>query len=100
MRPICNVDNCHNLAMYKGRMKSGKSKFRKMCQTHYRKEKGIIRNRFQDIEIIEMSKRPCARCGWNESYCDRHRIIPASQGGKYNRDNVIPLCPNCHRLET
>lgn len=44
-----------------------------------------------------MSRLPCLRCGWNESFCDRHRIVP-SLG--YAPENVIPLCPSCHRIET
>ena len=51
-------------------------------------------------EIYKMSQMPCHFCGWNESYCDRHRIIPEKDGGKYTKENVIPLCPNCHMVET
>jgi hypothetical protein len=50
-------------------------------------------------ELIPISKEPCFKCGWNESYCDRHRIIKGEDGGKYILGNVISLCPNCHRIE-
>lgn len=40
----------------------------------------------------------CERCGWNESTCDIHHIIPLSTLGGNNKNNFICLCPNCHRL--
>lgn len=40
----------------------------------------------------------CMRCGWNESSCDTHHIIPRSNGGEYTLENGVILCPNCHRL--
>lgn len=40
----------------------------------------------------------CMRCGWNEAPCDTHHIWPKHQGGKYQLENGIVLCPNCHRL--
>ena len=38
----------------------------------------------------------CTRCGWHEATCDLHRI---DEGGTYAEDNVLVLCPNCHRVE-
>ncbi|MBD3385491.1 HNH endonuclease, partial [candidate division KSB1 bacterium] len=32
-----------------------------------------------------------------EPYLETHHLIPLSEGGKDNLDNVIALCPNCHR---
>lgn len=45
-----------------------------------------------------LSGNPCQVCGWNKANCDLHRIIPGNKGGKYTEDNIIVLCPNCHRL--
>lgn len=39
----------------------------------------------------------CELCGW-EGVCDRHRKISGKNGGKYTKDNVIVVCPNCHRM--
>lgn len=39
----------------------------------------------------------CVICGWDEATCDRHHIVPTSKGGKDTLDNVVILCPNCHR---
>src|SRR5437764_12258065 len=99
MRKYCEMKGCKNLAIRKGRRKSGAVKYGKLCQTHHKKKYGIVRNRWQDKEIQEMSKQPCSKCGWNESYCDRHRVIPHTKGGRYVKGNVVPLCPNCHRVE-
>jgi 5-methylcytosine-specific restriction endonuclease McrA len=41
---------------------------------------------------------PCMNCGWNEGPRDVHHIIPVSEGGKNEINNMITLCPNCHRL--
>lgn len=41
--------------------------------------------------------KECARCGWKEGPCDRHRIVPELG---YVPDNCVSLCPNCHRLVT
>jgi hypothetical protein len=35
-------------------------------------------------------------CPWPDT--DLHRIVPGSEGGKYEDGNVIPLCPNHHRV--
>jgi 5-methylcytosine-specific restriction endonuclease McrA len=32
-----------------------------------------------------------------EPYLETHHLIPLSEGGKDTLDNVIALCPNCHR---
>lgn len=40
----------------------------------------------------------CCRCGWKESICDLHHIIPRKQGGTDSHDNLVLVCPNCHRM--
>lgn len=74
--------------------------YRALC-SHHRYEHRVgwtvkvrIKTRYK------LSSLPCKRCNWHEGPTDIHRIIPGSKGGKYNRENVIPLCPNCHRLVT
>lgn len=41
----------------------------------------------------------CEKCGWKKSNCDVHHIIPKKDGGTNDEDNLIVLCPNCHRVE-
>ena len=45
----------------------------------------------------------CIICGWTVEgtmfgCCVVHHIIPVSEGGKDDIDNVAVLCPNCHVL--
>lgn len=44
-----------------------------------------------------VGQMPCARCGWHEASVDVDRAIPELG---YVTGNMIPLCPNCHRLVT
>ncbi|RLD64349.1 MAG: hypothetical protein DRJ01_01190 [Bacteroidetes bacterium] len=72
------------------------------------KKKSYIREQ-EIFSILEVSKRTvskilirmnlrCSVCGWNESVCDIHHIIPKSEGGSDEHTNLTYLCPNCHRL--
>lgn len=115
---LCEFHECNNVGMSRG--KGGKRD--KLCGKHRRLKYGIksskrqkerfsvfietkapkyyVRRKGRRIyikdEISLVSKMPCSRCGWNESYCDRHRLIPELG---YVKGNVVPLCPNCHRVE-
>jgi 5-methylcytosine-specific restriction endonuclease McrA len=64
----------------------------------------------RDPYIAEMAKRNaagiCQDCrspapftskGTNEPYLEVHHIVPLSEGGEDSIENVIALCPNCHR---
>ena len=50
--------------------------------------------------LIERSNGIC------EMYCcekageEVHRKIPKTNGGKYNKDNCVLLCPECHKKIT
>lgn len=49
-------------------------------------------------KILSRLNVGCSNCGWNESSCDLHHIIPKSKNGSNSHDNLTLLCPNCHRL--
>jgi len=40
----------------------------------------------------------CCVCGWKEGSVDLAHKFPAKKGGGYTLNNIVPLCPNCHRL--
>ena len=48
--------------------------------------------------LIRIGANKCSICGWNESTCDIHHIIPKSKGGSNDDSNLIIVCPNCHRI--
>lgn len=82
-------------------MSNGYGYYKKLCTKHHKKKYNMANGIFQrkHIDVLSISKEPCIKCGWNKSFCDRHRIIEGKNGGKYTKDNTIPLCPNCHRVE-
>ncbi|EGQ8195940.1 HNH endonuclease [Vibrio parahaemolyticus] len=43
------------------------------------------------------AKAPFIKRSNGESYLEVHHIIPLSKGGLDSLENVISLCPNCHR---
>ena len=49
-------------------------------------------------KVLERANKGCSICGWNESTCDIHHIIPKKEGGTNDNDNLIIVCPNCHRV--
>lgn len=49
-------------------------------------------------KILYRAHCSCSICGWNESTCDIHHIVPKSKGGTNDADNLIIVCPNCHRV--
>lgn len=48
-------------------------------------------------KILKRANQGCMLCGWNEATCDIHHIIPKKNGGLDTNDNLIVICPNCHR---
>ena len=49
-------------------------------------------------KILNRANKGCSICGWNESTCDIHHIIEKSNGGTDEHNNLIIVCPNCHRI--
>jgi hypothetical protein len=98
-RPLCMVEGCDRLAIKK---KNGY--FRKVCGFHGRSwhqhdARRIRKNanaRLRRAKKGGVENKVCSQCNW-EGACDRHRILPGSQGGKYVKNNLQILCPNCHR---
>ncbi len=81
----------------------------KLCEEHRifnAKEAKRIKNR-KNRKRKRFSKKPswknsypCWICGWNQATCDQHRLVAGKDGGIYSIDNVVSLCPNCHRVVT
>ncbi len=43
-------------------------------------------------------KHLCSACKTEYPFLHNHHLIPQSQGRDNNPDNLVKLCPNCHRL--
>ena len=60
--------------------------------------------------ILKLYGYSCAICGWNlpnitpngviqhQGGCDLHHITPYREGGSNDSNNLILLCPNCHKM--
>jgi len=96
-RPKCIIEGCNNLAQQHHKLKDGSYSYRKLCGSHHREKYGM-RRRGSRSYAREMDNTSCALCGWDKTYCDRHRIKYGAKGGKYIKGNLISVCPNCHRL--
>ena len=52
-------------------------------------------NKFVKRKISECWNYQCAICGQND-YLEFHHLIPVSEGGTDDYDNIILLCTCCH----
>jgi 5-methylcytosine-specific restriction endonuclease McrA len=84
---------------------SQRQKYCKTCAQEVQREQATARRRRNGIEPKKESIKslidnniPCEKCGWDKATCDRHHVVPLSAGGDDSPDNIIVLCPNCHRL--
>lgn len=50
------------------------------------------------VKIIKKSKIKCAICEWDKTTLDIHHINGKKVADANNHNNLICLCPNCHRL--
>ena len=46
-------------------------------------------------DILNKTNGKCYLCGSNNDV-DVHHILPRTMGGKDYKDNLVPLCKNCH----
>lgn len=48
------------------------------------------------IEILERYNHSCAYCGEKVTPLHREHKLPASRGGGYTKDNIVPACLRCN----
>ena len=93
----CTFDGCGE----KGLWRRGGKVNKRLCLKHYF---DLVPDALQDTFKRKLREngftKKCIVCGWDKYKCDIHRIIPKGEGGRYEKGNVISLCPNCHRLLT
>lgn len=98
-RVKCFIEDCIKLGRNKGYDNFGNRVWDRYCEMHHRlrTEKGKEHIKWLKAGIQKLSNKKCEVCGWDKGPCDRHRIV--KEHG-YKKENVIILCPNCHRLST
>lgn len=47
-------------------------------------------------EALNFFGEKCSYCGCEEGFLHQEHVIPASKGGAYNKQNIIPACPSCN----
>jgi hypothetical protein len=95
-RRTCDYPDCTRLTRNKGfaRGKGGlKRRYDRFCGWHHRKADGTTPSPY--FLKNQLPNKTCEKCGWDQASCDRHRKV---RDRGYTRENVIILCPNCHRL--
>jgi hypothetical protein len=96
----CVVTGCPNLGAYK-HLKDGRVYRSPLCGKHSKIRWGNKRKHqpgYKPTWLRNIQNTACVLCKWDRSNVDAHRVIHGKDGGKYKQDNVIGLCPNCHRL--
>ena len=48
------------------------------------------------LDTLKRRYGSCAGCGAHTEACQAHHIVPRSQGGPHNIDNLLLLCWSCH----
>ena len=69
-------------------------------QKNYRaKQKTISLESFSIKHFYKIfEKIPCELCGWDKTSRDLHHIVEVSNGGLNILENLLCVCPNCHRM--
>jgi uncharacterized protein with PIN domain len=65
---------------------------RKKEQSHQEKH---FKKQIKNYNLNKRYKKCCV-CGFE--LVDFAHVKAKKDGGKYTADNIVPLCPNCHRL--
>lgn len=99
-RKKCSIEGCNNLGEWYA-LKRGRVYRRKLCSNHRFKLLRMTTKQGKLSYAREIFKKDkckiCEYCNW-EGPCDVHRPISGKEGGKYTKDNMRSICPNCHRL--
>lgn len=80
---------CNNLARV-DHVKNHIVKRARLCETHHRRKHPRTTLHWKWKGYF----KKCIVCGW-DGPCDFHR---KDEQGAYSKENVISVCPNCHRL--
>lgn len=59
-------------------------------------KKGLIRKLDQEVSRIVRSRGSCARCRKTDNLQTAHIFSRSLRSVRWDLDNVLALCPNCH----
>lgn len=95
-------EHCPSLITgFPSRFKKGKKTFcSKKCHQAHRASKpktSSFKDRCIQGRMKQLYGISCFLCDYSR-YVEYAHIVPAKQGGTVHPDNIIPLCPNHHRL--
>ena len=93
---ICQTKGCNKQSRVKGLSSDGRKFYATKCVSCHRGLRYKQKKEY-GLTLQGISNAKCERCGWWEGRCDRHKIAKSIG---YDLENVVILCPNCHRLET
>jgi len=93
IRRTCEYKGCNKPGRNKGHYK-GQTRYDRFCEVHHRARYNAEK-RVYYYEKQAIPNTTCSSCGWDKAPCDRHRKVRAEG---YVLNNIIVLCPNCHRL--
>ena len=99
IRGKCLIKDCTRLQRVKGKDQMGRRLWQKVCDVHHRIKYDIpnpLINNSHSFFKQHIPNDKCSNCGWDKASCDRHRL---DNSIGYIPENVIILCPNCHRLQ-
>lgn len=73
---------------------------RKVCHAKNKEELNTILDLAKStvVKILNRARRKCERCGWSEGSLDIHHIEGKKIKQPNRLENLVILCPNCHRL--
>ena len=60
----------------------------------------LDKSEWKKIDVVDYKqvkkKKKCLLC--ENTLVDNCHVIPKREGGKFSKDNIVPLCPNHHRM--
>ena len=70
---------------------------RKVIHVHYNATSITELSKRTITKLLKRADKGCVLCGWSVASRDIHHIVERSNGGSDDHDNLVVVCPNCHR---
>lgn len=93
------AENADRLQAYNREwMRTHRDAMNQCIQAYQARKKGLpsTLTRKEWREILERYGHKCAYCGKPSQRLHREHVIPASRGGGFTADNIVPACRSCN----